>query len=816
MRKVTRMLLTGILSAAVCLSNGSVVFAEDTAASSSSSVLLTEDQTGADTGTGQDAAGENQNALSQSSTGSEGQVKENAGNTDGTDSENAGAESTDQTSGSGADSTEENQDQTTEENPAQTTDEDADQTESVKSDSAEEEDTDDPDDKAAEAVQLSDDIGQLVTAAAQITDYSPEQVDQISQKMDEVQSSLDTLPAEEQNILSESAKALDNAAAAVDAYQEPAQTAHFLVEDDGHQNSFRFLNGQLVDDAMQDVSQESDAIQAYADGESDAVVQGLKDGTITTNQGEASVSRQMDDDTQAILVGSSSSAEGIDVSQWQGSIDWASVKNAGISFAILRCGYGEDIASQDDGYWEYNAKQCEKFNIPYGVYLYSYATDTTGAASEASHVLRLLNGHRISLPVYIDVEEHAQYALGSGKLVPMVSTFCSTISAAGYSAGIYSSTSWWDSVLAPLAGDTTYYHWVAQWNDRVTASAVYQMWQYTDKGAVSGISGNVDRDRWYGNVPDSGVIQTEDEAPGVNVEYQTHVQNIGWESSVRSNGASSGTTGRALRLEAIRIRVTGDSNLGVSYSTHVQNIGWQNAVSDWNASGTTGRGLRLEAIRINLTGADADKYDIYYRVHAQNIGWMGWAKDGEAAGTAGYGYRLEAIQIAVLEKGASAPSNTGAATSSCFRQVGVTYSTHVQNIGWQGSVNDGSVSGTTGRSLRLEGIKISSPVADLEYRTHVQNIGWESGWTSAGGVSGTTGRSLRLEAIQIRLKGASASQYDIYYRVHVQNFGWTGWASNGASCGSAGYGYRLEAIQIVLVGKGGTAPGSTANTFYQR
>ena len=140
----------------------------------------------------------------------------------------------------------------------------------------------------------------------------------------------------------------------------------------------------------------------------------------------------------------------------------------------------------------------------------------------------------------------------------------------------------------------------------------------------------------------------------------------------------------------------------------------------------------------------------------------------------------------------------------------------MQNIGWQGSVNDGSVSGTTGRSLRLEGIKISSPVADLEYRTHVQNNGWESGWTSAGGVSGTTGRSLRLEAIQIRLKGASASQYDIYYRVHVQNFGWTGWAGNGASCGSTGYGYRLEAIQIVLVGKGGAAPGSTSNVFYQR
>jgi uncharacterized protein YjdB len=107
-------------------------------------------------------------------------------------------------------------------------------------------------------------------------------------------------------------------------------------------------------------------------------------------------------------------------------------------------------------------------------------------------------------------------------------------------------------------------------------------------------------------------------------------------------------------------------------------------------------------------------------------------------------------------------------------------------------------------------------VADIQYRTHVQNIGWQNGWTNEGNVSGTTGRSLRLEAIQIRLTGASASQYDIYYRVHVQNIGWTDWASNGASCGSAGYSYRMEAIQIVLVKKGSSAPGSTSRVFYQK
>ncbi len=143
-------------------------------------------------------------------------------------------------------------------------------------------------------------------------------------------------------------------------------------------------------------------------------------------------------------------------------------------------------------------------------------------------------------------------------------------------------------------------------------------------------------------------------------------------------------------------------------------------------------------------------------------------------------------------------------------------------MGWQGDIYNGSTSGTTGQSKRLEGIKIElgSPVTSkysgsIQYKTHIQNIGWESGWKSNGALSGTTGRSLRLEAIQIKLTGELANKYDIYYRVHAQNFGWLGWAKNGASAGTEGYAYRLEAIQIQLVAKGGSAPGSTSNTFYK-
>ncbi|UYO61780.1 MBL fold metallo-hydrolase [Acetobacterium wieringae] len=151
----------------------------------------------------------------------------------------------------------------------------------------------------------------------------------------------------------------------------------------------------------------------------------------------------------------------------------------------------------------------------------------------------------------------------------------------------------------------------------------------------------------------------------------------------------------------------------------------------------------------------------------------------------------------------------------------VSYTTHVQNVGWQNYVNGGAMSGTEGKSYRLEGIKIKldNQGYDLgiSYQTHIQNIGWEAdtsrGWKSNGIMSGTSGLGYRLEAIQIKLTGADASKFDVYYQVHAQNIGWMGWAKNGESAGTAGFGYRLEGINIVIVPAGSAAPGSTEKPF---
>jgi hypothetical protein len=151
----------------------------------------------------------------------------------------------------------------------------------------------------------------------------------------------------------------------------------------------------------------------------------------------------------------------------------------------------------------------------------------------------------------------------------------------------------------------------------------------------------------------------------------------------------------------------------------------------------------------------------------------------------------------------------------------VNYCTHVQNEGWQDYKSNGTISGTEGKSYRLEGLKIKldSQGYDLgiTYQTHIQNIGWEAeasrGWKTNNEMSGTEGLSYRLEAIQIKLIGADASKFDIYYQVHAQNIGWMGWAKNGESAGTSSYGYRLEGIRILVLPVGTAAPGATENAY---
>lgn len=509
---------------------------------------------------------------------------------------------------------------------------------------------------------------------------------------------------------------------------------------------------------------------------------------------------------------------GVDVSSWQGDIDWNQVKAAGIEYAIIRVGYrglsSGTLAKDKKGIQNLQAAKAAGLKV--GVYIFSQAISTSEAQEEADYTINQIAGNAIDLPIVIDYEYGAGNSgrlydahLSADAATSVVNAFCERVQSRGYYGMVYANKSMLEAQLNASDISSKYLVWLANYTNQTGYSGNYRFWQYTSTGSVPGISGNVDMDVWY----DNGTLMGGGYDSDSDVSYSTHVQTIGWQNAV-SNGVSAGTTGKGLRLEAIKINLGNKKySGGITYSAHVQGIGWQNWVSNGQVAGTVGQGARLEAIRINLVGEMAKHYDVYYRVHAQNIGWMGWAKNGVASGTQGYSYRLEAIQIVIVEKGKSAPGST----KDPFKCTRIKYNTHIQNTGWGSEVNEADISGSTGKGLRLEALNIhlinQAYSGDVQYQAHIQNVGWEQEWKQNGQTDGTTGKSARVEAIRIRLTGEMAKHYDIYYRVHAQNIGWMGWTKNGQSAGTQGYSYRLEAIQIMLVDKGKSAPGSTKGSF---
>ncbi len=280
-----------------------------------------------------------------------------------------------------------------------------------------------------------------------------------------------------------------------------------------------------------------------------------------------------------------------------------------------------------------------------------------------------------------------------------------------------------------------------------------------------------------------------------SISYKAHVQNVGWQGAV-SNGKTAGTSGQALRMEALTVTLnTGGYSGGLQMKAHVQNIGWQPVSVSGTTMGTSGKSLRMEAIRLALTGEISQYYDIFYRAHVQNIGWQDWVKNGQVAGTSGQALRVEAIQIELREKAKPASTQGDGLVS-------VRYQAHVQNVGWQGMRYDGATAGTSGQSLRVEAIRLwlepGTLSGNIEYRVHVQNKGWMS-WVKNGQVAGTTGKSLRVEALQIRLTGDFKDKYDVVYSGHVQNIGWQSSKNNEDVAGTTGRALRVEALQVTVV-----------------
>lgn len=195
--------------------------------------------------------------------------------------------------------------------------------------------------------------------------------------------------------------------------------------------------------------------------------------------------------------------KGIDVSHYQGEIDWKKVKAAGVQFVIIRAGYGK-YAYQEDPCFTDNIEGAYNVGIPVGVYWYSYADTVAEAKQEAEVCLTVIKPYKdkITLPVFFDQEyEPAILAAGNSIRTQCCVAFIQVIEAAGYKAGLYGSQDWLDNKIDDSQIPATATVWVAQYGSKCTYKGRYTIWQYTSTGKVNGIAGNVDM-----NEADDGLI----------------------------------------------------------------------------------------------------------------------------------------------------------------------------------------------------------------------------------------------------------------------------------------------------------------------
>ena len=209
------------------------------------------------------------------------------------------------------------------------------------------------------------------------------------------------------------------------------------------------------------------------------------------------------DDKGVMISSGSAAASGticIDVSKWNGDIDWKKVKAAGVNYAIIRIGYRGSTKGGliDDAKFKANMSGAIAAGIQVGAYFVTQAVNEVEAVEEASAAISRLSGYSLSLPVYLDVESSGGRgdAIDKATRTAVCKTFCQTMQNSGYKAGIYANKSWMTNKIdmSQLGG---YSIWVAQYYKECTYGGSYNMWQYTDKGSVDGIKGNVDLSKFH-------------------------------------------------------------------------------------------------------------------------------------------------------------------------------------------------------------------------------------------------------------------------------------------------------------------------------
>ena len=227
--------------------------------------------------------------------------------------------------------------------------------------------------------------------------------------------------------------------------------------------------------------------------------------------------------------------KGIDVSAYQGDIDWKTVADYGMGFAILRI---TEKGNKTDSRFEENYQGCIKYGIPVGVYKYSYALSVAEIQAEAQNVVDVLDGRKLQFPVWLDLEDASQRSLSDSTLMTMIKTFWSVVTAAGYKFGIYCNMDWYENVI-PAEAKSKYDFWIARypanddgWLQERLRPSVGVGWQYSSKAVIPGIPTKVDRNVFYKDYKDT---DKEDAIMGVTAQDILNVMRS-WLGYSEANG----------------------------------------------------------------------------------------------------------------------------------------------------------------------------------------------------------------------------------------------------------------------------------------
>lgn len=295
---------------------------------------------------------------------------------------------------------------------------------------------------------------------------------------------------------------------------------------------------------------------------------------------------------------------GIDVSVYQGDVDWPKVAATDVEFAILRAGYGKSVG-QEDKYFKSNYSGTATIGLPTGAYWYSYANSVATAELEAETCLQVLDGRSFIYPVFIDIEE-TESGLSKAEYTNMAGAFCDKIAAAGYKAGVYANeyflTNYIDSAQL---GD--YYIWLAHYTTETDYAERFDIHQFSNTGNINGVSGNVDLNRCYTDFAgSSGPSEAPESNEGLASGSKITLKNAALYISSTATKRSASISGIYYVYDGIvsngRIRITNASNNVGKTPMGTYVTGWV-SVSEISSENTAGTKLSLNNVNLYVSSS---------------------------------------------------------------------------------------------------------------------------------------------------------------------------------------------------------------------